>query len=78
MIFFFSFLELHLWPVEVPKLWFESELQAAGLHHSHSKMGSEPRLQPTPQLMATPGLNPLSEARDQTCVLMDTSRAHYC
>jgi len=25
---------------------------AAGLHHSH--MGSEPHLQPTPQLMATP------------------------
>ena len=25
---------------------------AAGLHHSHSNMGSEPRLQPTPQLMA--------------------------
>ena len=27
---------------------------AAGLHQSHSKAGSEPRLQPTPQLMATP------------------------
>ena len=27
---------------------------AAGLHHSHSNMGSEPRLQPTPQLMAMP------------------------
>ena len=27
---------------------------AAGLHQSHSNVGSEPRLQPTPQLMATP------------------------
>ena len=27
---------------------------AASLHHSHSNMGSEPHLQPTPQLMATP------------------------
>ena len=27
---------------------------AAGLHHSHSNMGSEPRLQPKPQLTATP------------------------
>ena len=27
---------------------------AAGLHHSHSNAGSELRLQPTPQLMATP------------------------
>ena len=26
---------------------------AAGLHHSHSNVGSESRLQPTPQLMAT-------------------------
>ena len=27
---------------------------AAGLCHSHSNMGSEPRLRPTPQLTATP------------------------
>ena len=27
---------------------------AAGLHKSHSNAGSEPCLQPTPQLMATP------------------------
>ena len=28
---------------------------AAGLHQSHSNAGSEPRLQPTRQLMAMPG-----------------------
>ena len=28
--------------------------EAAGLYHSHSNLGSEPHLQPTPQLMATP------------------------
>ena len=27
---------------------------AANLHHSHSNLGSEPGLRPTPQLMATP------------------------
>ena len=27
---------------------------AAGLHQSHSNAGSEPHLQPTPQLMAMP------------------------
>ena len=27
---------------------------AAGLRHSHSNAGSEPRLQPTPQLIAMP------------------------
>ena len=54
------------------------------------KEASEPCLRPTPQLMATPDpscifdvhcsswqyqtLNPLSEARNRTCVLMDTSQ----
>ena len=28
---------------------------ATGLHHSDSNAGSEPRLQPTPQVMAMPG-----------------------
>ena len=27
---------------------------AAGLHHSHSNLGSQPHLRPTPQLMAIP------------------------
>ena len=49
---------------------------AAGLHHSHSNIRSEPPLQPTPQLMAMLDPNSLSEARDQTHVLMDTSRVH--
>ena len=31
---------------------------AAGRHHSHSHATSEPRLQPTPQLMATSDLEP--------------------
>ena len=39
---------------------------AAGQCHSHSNSGSEPHLQPTPQLMAMPIRNPLSEARDRT------------
>ena len=30
----------------------------AGLHHSHSNMGSEPHLQPTSQLMAMPDSQP--------------------
>ena len=42
---------------------------AASLHHSHSSMGSELSLQAIPQLTA----DPLSKARDQTCVLMDTT-----
>ena len=30
----------------------------AELHHSHSKVGSEPHLQPTPQLTTMPGPQP--------------------
>ena len=37
---------------------------AASLHRSHSHELSEPRLQPTPQLMASPDPEPLNEARD--------------
>ena len=51
---------------------------AASLHHSHSNEGSEPHLRPIPQLMATLVLNPLSEARDRTCVLLDTRLVCYC
>ena len=38
----------------VPTACGSSQAIAAGLHHSHSNIRSEPRLQPTPQLMATP------------------------
>ena len=36
--------------MEVPRLGVELELQAACLHHSHSKTGSEPHLRTIPQL----------------------------
>ena len=47
---------------------------ATGLCQSHSSVGSEPSLRPTPQLTATLILNPLSKARDRTCNLMIPSR----
>ena len=49
---------------------------AASLRQSHSNVGSEPCLQPTPQLMAMLVLNPLSEARDRTHNLVVPSRIH--
>ena len=49
----------------------------AGLHHSHSTKGLELRLWHTPQLMANWIFNPLSEARDWICILMDTSQICY-
>ena len=48
-----------------------------GLHHSHSNMGSKLHLLPTLQRRPTPDLNSLSKPRDQTCILMDTSRVRY-
>ena len=50
---------------------------AAGLHHSHSHVGSWPHLQlhhSSPQRQI---LNPLSEAGVQTHILMDTSQVCY-
>ena len=51
------------------------QIRAAAAHlcHSHSNTGSEPHLQPIPQLTAMPILNPLNEARDPTHILMDIS-----
>ena len=41
---------------------------AASLHQSHSNSGSQPHLWPTPQQCRI--FNPLSEARDRTCIVM--------
>ena len=51
---------------------------AAGLCHNHSNAKSELHRWPTPQLTASQILNPLSKARDQTCILVNPSRVHYC
>ena len=48
--------------------------EAADLRHSHSNAGSQPRLRDLHHSSYQCWiLNPLSEARDQTHVLMDTS-----
>ena len=46
----------------------------ASLHHSQSNAGYKPHLQPTQQLVAMLDPNPLSEARDWTCIFMDTTQ----
>ena len=51
---------------------------AAGLHHSHSDVRSEPVCDLHRSSRKHRILNPLSEARDRTHVLMDTSLVCYC
>ena len=48
---------------------------AASLHHSHSNARDKPRLLTSSWQHQI--LNPLSKARDWTCILMDTSGVHY-
>ena len=60
--FFFVFLGLYPWHMEVPRLEVKLELQLSAYTTANSNTGSD--LGPLPQLMATPSLNPMSEARD--------------
>ena len=50
---------------------------AAGLHHSQSNEESEPICNLYHSSWKRWILNPLSEARDETHVFMDTSQVHY-
>ena len=50
---------------------------AAGLRQSHSNVGSEPPVQPTPQLTQCWILDPLSKARDRTRNLMLPGRVRF-
>ena len=72
--FFFVFLGLHPWHREVSRLGIKSELQLLAyalasampeLSHIHDLCHS---------LQEHQILNPLSNARDQTCILLDTSQ----
>ena len=71
--FFFCSLGLNLQHMKVPRIGVELELQLLA-YTSVTAMC----LWPTPHLMAMPILNPLSEARDRTHVLTDTSWVCYC
>ena len=61
LFYFFVCLGPNLRHMEVSRLGIGAI--AAGLHHSHSNVGSEPRLPPTPQPTAT--LDPQPSERGQ-------------
>ena len=73
---FFFFLGPHLWHMAVPRLRVESEL-AAGLHHSYSHTKSEHVCDLHQSSWEGWILNPLSQARDRTCLFMDISRIRF-
>ena len=50
---------------------------ATGLHHSHSHVGSEPCLQPIPQLTAMLAPQPPEQSQGSNHILMDTSGIHF-
>ena len=75
-VFVFVFLGLYLRHVEV-QARDQIGAEAVSLRNSHSNVGSEPCLQPILQLLETPDPKPLSKARDQTCILMDTGQVPY-
>ena len=76
-VFFFGFLGLHLRHMEVPRLRVETELQL----RASTTAAATWDLSCICDLHCNPWqhwiLNPLREARDRTCILVDTSWAPY-
>ena len=75
--FFFFLLIVKAAPVAYESSQARGQIRAtaAGLHHSHSNVGSKPHLRPTQQRQI---LNPLSGARDRTHIFMDASGIRFC
>ena len=72
---FFVFFRPHLWHKEVPRLGVESELQLLAYDTAAATWDPSRICDSSWQPWI---LSPLSEAMDQTLILMDPSRVHYC
>ena len=77
--FLYFFFFLRTTPVAYGGSRARGQIGAIEAHvcHSHGNARSEAHLQPMLQLVASWILNPLSEVRDWTSILRDTSRVHY-
>ena len=75
-IFFFSFLGLHLRHMEVSRIGveLESEMQLPAYTTATAMLHPSCICNLYHNLWQCQILNPLSKARDQTCILMDTSQ----
>ena len=75
--FCFCFLGSHLGHMEVPRLLVKSELYLC-YSHSNSNMGSEPHLQPTPQIMVTRDPQPSERGQGSSLHPHGSSQIHFC
>ena len=78
IFFSFVFLGPHPWHMEVPGLGVELEFQLPDYTTATTTPDLSHVCNLTPAHGNTGSFNPLSKARDQTHVLMDTSRARHC
>ena len=77
VVIFLSFLWLHLRHMGVPRLGVQTELQMSA-HATATAMQHTSRVYNVHHSSQQGQIhNPLSEAGDRTCVLMDTSQIRY-
>ena len=75
LFIYFCFLGLHLQHMEVLRLGVKSELQLPAYTTATPDLSSVCNLHHSSRHCRI--LNPLREARDRTCILIDTSRIHF-
>ena len=75
--FFFVFLGLHLWHVEIPRLGVQLELQLLAYTTATAMPYPSHICDVDHSSQQCWILNPLSKARDLTCVFMNTIWVHY-
>jgi len=63
--------------MEVPRLGVETELQLPAYTTATARLDLSHICNPHHSSWQHQILNPLSKARGQTCILMDTSQVHY-
>ena len=73
----YFFLRSYLWHMEVPRLGVEWELQLSAYTTVTAMSDPSHILDLHCSLWQHQMLNPLREARDRTCILVDTSWVHY-
>ena len=74
LIFFFHFLQLHLWHLEVPWLGVESEMKLQAYVRATAAWDPSHIFDLSHSLQQRQILNPVTEVRDWTRIVMDTSR----